>query len=181
MYIFTLTANGIHCLFATQWHLFHFSYISMQHKQENSLLHTVSVDTSMHKSYVVITVPALVSPAQECLCKSRQVPSHHCCPRWHHVKHCVENCLHCGWGGMYCHDACLYKRLKTGYSIVDNVRNGLYSDRPPCVCVCVLCTRGNLWQISDRCRWKCLAWNFIRLLLRKLRTSAGFLWNKCRW
>lgn len=29
--------------------------------------------------------------------KSRQVSSLHCHPRWHHVKHCVENCLHCGW------------------------------------------------------------------------------------
>lgn len=100
--------------------------------------------------------------------KSRQVPSLYCCAWWHDVKHCVENCLHCGWGGMYCHDACLYKRLKMGFRVVDSVGDGLYSD------VCRVWEK-LIWQISERCSWKRLAWNFIRLLLQ----SWGFQQDCC--
>lgn len=76
--------------------------------------------------------------------ESRQVPFLHCCARWHDVKHCVENCLHCGWGGgggVYCYDASLCKRQKMGFSDVDNVQNGLYSHG------CSVRVR----HLSDRC------------------------------
>lgn len=49
---------------------------------------------SLYESYVVVISCCLKGTA---VSKNRQVSSLHCHPRWHHVKHCVENCLHCGW------------------------------------------------------------------------------------
>lgn len=73
---------------------------------------------SMYESYVVVISCCQYGAA---VSESRQVLSLHCHPRCHDVKHCVENCLHCGWGEVYCHDACFYKRWKIGFSVVDNM------------------------------------------------------------
>lgn len=96
----------------------------------------ISVNTCMHESYVVMTVPVLVSPARQYL-RADRFPHTIVVLDGMMWKHCVENCLHCGWGGCI---VMTHASTKTDFSVVDSVRYGLYS-------VWVLCMRENL---SDR-------------------------------
>lgn len=112
-----------------------------------------------HESYgAVLNLSSLLLVAAS---RRRLFPALHCCPWCRDVKYCVQNCLRRGWGGMHCHDASFYKRLKMGSRVVDNAGNGLYSD--------VSC----VWQKLLRTR--CMKMHFS--VPPTWRTLAGFSWN----
>lgn len=105
------------------------------------------------------------------VCRSRQVPSLHCCPWWHDVTHCVENCRHCSCGG-----------LLSWSMILQKIENGFLRYRRCTECFIQRCV---LW-VSDVCEnslsdpYLSPAAEHVKFhpASPKLRTSAGFMWNK---